>query len=125
MEKRPLGVYLTILWGVILIAYMCVLFITATAISFNPYNVIALLLIVISIVGLWLMKKWGAAITIVFSSMFIAESMYYLQVAYYSPEMIPQIMGMWLFVALYTVSLVISILIVVYLFRSIFKRIFR
>ena len=124
MERRPLGVYLIILWEAILIAYSCYLFITATAISFNPYSVIALLLTVISIIGLWLMRKWGAAVTIVLSSMSIAESMYYLMVAYYSPLMIPQIMDIWLFVTLYTVGLVISILIVVYLFRKIFEDVF-
>ncbi|MCP8316140.1 MAG: hypothetical protein H3Z51_04655 [archaeon] len=70
------------------------------------------------------MRKWGAAVTIVLSSMSIAESMYYLQVAYYYPVMIPQIMDVWLFVTLYTVGLVISVLIVLYLFRSVFRDVF-
>lgn len=124
--SRPLGVYLTILWTVVAIAFLCAVFVTATALYFHPINVVVLVLEAIAIVGLWLMRRWGAALMIVVWSIIMGFSMYNLHVAYAYPQMIGGAFTdmFWLTVRQSIVGLVAGTLIVLYLFKSVFKGVF-
>jgi len=102
------------------------MFITATAMFFHPVNVVALVLTVIAIVGLWLMRRWGAALTIIVYSMVIGFSMYNLYLAYAYPQMMGGAFTdvFRLVVTQSIAGLVTGVLIVLYMFKSIFKGIF-
>jgi hypothetical protein len=59
--KRPLGVYLTILWMTINVSMLTYMILTHPD---QPHSTIEMTMWIPSIAGLWLMKKWGAALAV-------------------------------------------------------------
>ena len=130
MANRPLGVYLSILWGVIIIG-VDLFFLIASALYLNPANVIGVVLTIISVIGLWMMKKWGAALTIIFNAMLLAPSIIELQLAYYYPKNAEQMINLGIFILhpqtvplSYLLDVVVSVLVMIFMFSKVFKGIF-
>jgi hypothetical protein len=130
LAKRPLGVYLSILWGVIIIG-VDFFYLIASALYLNPANVIGVVLTIISVIGLWMMKKWGAALTIVFNAMLLASSIIELQLAYYYPQNAEQMINLGIFILHpqtvpleYLLDVVVSVLVLIYMFSKVYKGIF-
>jgi hypothetical protein len=60
-SKKPAGIYLLLVWMVLNVALLLLMI---PGDSQDPNNYVELILWIPSIAGLWLMKKWGAALTI-------------------------------------------------------------
>jgi len=93
--------------------------------------VIGVVLTIISVIGLWMMKKWGAALTIVFNAMLLASSIIELQLAYYYPQNAEQMINLGIFILhpqtvplSYLLDVVVSVLVMIYMFSKVFKGIF-
>ena len=110
--KKSLAIYMVILW----MAINTFLMIPEIGV-FNDYTyVIELVMWVTSLVGLWLMKKWGAALTITILCISLGTSISTVFVANYYNALLDKIALInALRVALNTVC-------VVYMFRSVFAK---
>ena len=73
--ERTLGMYLVILYMVLSILSSVTMFVFAPEWFWSHVFIVVFIITIISIVGLWLMKKWGAALTTVLTGIGIATNM--------------------------------------------------
>lgn len=116
---KPVGIYLVVLFFVLATIYSFMLFIIQSETYFHPINVVIDSIAIISVIGLWMMKKWGAALTTVLSGIYLMMDMANLQSAYlywysFTPMELLQV------VAISSVELVLSVVVAAYISRLIF-----
>jgi len=122
--KRTRGIYLVILFMMISIVIQYITFVLSIEIFMSPVNVVALIITIISTVGLWLMKKWGAALTAILSGMGITLCIWNLQLEYLL-SLKPELLEVsWMCGGVTptasSIGLVLYVLIAVYIFKWIF-----
>jgi len=118
--QRTLGIYLVILFSAISIVYAFSLYVVQPEVYLYPINVLVDALVIVSIVGLWLLKKWGATLKIVSSSIGISASIFNIQEAYYFPWTFENLQEYWSVVLVSSITLVLNIIVVVYIFQLVF-----
>ena len=108
--KRSLVIYLIMLW----MAINAFLMIPEIGL-FNDYTyVIELVLWVASVVGLWLMKKWGAALTVAILCISLGTSLSTVFVAHYLSALLHPI------ALVNALRVVINLIGIVYMFKWVF-----
>ncbi len=120
---RTTGIYIVILFyvadAVISISML------ANGTHYVAVNIVGIAVDVVAIVGLWLMKKWGAAFTTVASGKGIGQSILTLQLTYLNPASISNTMTFLQNAILPCVVIATDIFIIIYLFKGIFAHKFR
>jgi uncharacterized membrane protein (DUF2068 family) len=104
------------LWMVLNLVLMA-LMIPGDAEDLNNY--VEVVLWVSSLVGLWLMKRWGAALAVTTLGVTLGTSMGNVFMAYYL-DMLGE-----LFAPVNALRIVVNVVAVVYLFRCLFRGVFR
>jgi uncharacterized membrane protein (DUF2068 family) len=97
----------------------------ANGTQYIAVNLIGIAVDLVAIVGLWKMKKWGAAFTIAASGKGIGLSILTLQLAYLNPGSIGATMLFLQNTILPCVVITTDIFIIIYLFKGIFANRFR
>ncbi|PVX25602.1 MAG: hypothetical protein CW716_07745 [Candidatus Bathyarchaeum sp.] len=110
--ERPLAVYFLIIW-MLLNVLLFLAMIPSDPQDLNNY--IELVLWVPSIIGLWIMKKWGTALSVTVLGVTTGTSMYIVLEAYYL-DMLNEA-----FASINGLRIVVNAVVMVYLFRSIFS----
>jgi len=110
-SKRPLGIYLVLFWMVINVIMLVYMTLTHPE---EPNSFIELLLWVPSIAGLWLMKKWGAALSAAVLGIALGISLGSLLLTYNSST------AQLTFVPVNTLRVILNAVAFVYLFKCIF-----
>lgn len=110
-SKKPLGIYPMMLWmaiNVIMLTYMTL------SHPDQPNSLAELVLWIPSMAGLWLMKKWGAALSAAVLGITVGISLGNLLLAYYSSaSQLP-------FVPVNALRIILNVVAFVYLFTCIF-----
>ena len=75
-SERTRGIYLVILYMVLSILSSVTMFVFAPEWFLSHVFIVVFIITIISIVGLWLMNKWGAALTTVLTGISIATNMW-------------------------------------------------
>lgn len=125
--ERTLGIYLVILYLVVGLLSSVTMYVAATEFFLNPVNAPAnvsmLIIYVISIIGLWLMKRWGVILTAGVAgigALIVLMNLYYMYLLPEEVEALNPPSWFWNYGGLmFSVSLVLNIVVVVYLFRLI------
>ena len=113
--NRSIATYLVIIW----MAINAFLMIPELGV-FNDYTyLIELIMWIASVIGLWLMKKWGAALTIAILCISLGTSMSTVFVGLYLATLLH-----WL-VLLNLLRVVLNVIGIVYMFKSVFGKKFR
>jgi len=108
--KRSLVIYLVMLW----MAINAFLMIPEIGV-FNDYTyVIELIMWVASLIGLWLMKKWGAALTIAILCISLGTSMSTVFVAHYLSVLLHPL------ALVNALRVVLNVIVTGYMFNSVF-----
>jgi hypothetical protein len=109
-SKKPLGIYPIMLWMVINIAMLVYMILTHPD---QPNSFIEMMLWMPSFAGLWLMKKWGAALSAAVLCITLGISTGNLLLTYYSASQLP-------FVPVNALRIILNATAFAYLFRCIF-----
>jgi hypothetical protein len=109
-SKKSLGIYLVMLWMAINVIMLTYMILTHPD---QPNSFIEMILWIPSIAGLWLMKKWGAALSAAVLCITLGISTSNLLLAYYSPSQLP-------FVPVNTLRIILNATAFAYLFKCIF-----
>lgn len=114
--KKPLGVYLIMFWMIINVIMLAFMILSHPE---EPNSFIEVMLWIPSIGGLWLMKKWGAALAVAVLCITLGISMGNVLLAYYSSTM------QLTFVPVNALRIILNAAAFVYLFKCIFTNKFR
>ena len=120
--ERTLGIYLVILYFVVGLLSSVTMYVAATDFFLNPVNaplnISMLVIYIISIVGLWLMKRWGAILTAGMAGIGAVIVLMNLSYMYLLPEEIEALnppLWFWNYGALvFSVSLILNVVVAVY-----------
>ena len=122
--KRTLGIYLVMFFIMVSIVHQYISFVVSIEMYLSPVNIVALIISIISIVGLWLMKKWGAALTAILSGMGITLCIWNLQLEYlftFLPEKLWVLYWMGGVIPIASsIGLILYVVIAIYVFKWIF-----
>jgi hypothetical protein len=110
VAKKPFGVRLIIVWVAVNIAMMTYMILTHQELN----SLIEILLWIPSAAGLWLMKKWGAALTITTLGITLGISLSELLLTYHSTAPVLT------FVPINVLRVTLNAASIVYLFKAIF-----
>jgi hypothetical protein len=116
--SRPLGIYLILVWMAVN-AFLMVIEVTVANDAADLNNSIELVLWIVSIAGLVMMKKWGAALTTLTLSYTIGISTQNVLTAYY----LHNFNDTYPYVNAFRV--IMNLIAVVYMFRTIFANKYR
>jgi hypothetical protein len=108
-QKRPLGVYPVILWMAINVFLLLNMTLSHPE---QPDSYIEVALWIPSIAGLWLMKKWGVALSAAVLCIALGISMGNVLSAYYTAQLA--------FVPVNTLRIILNAAATVYLFKCVF-----
>jgi len=114
--SRALGVYAVLAW-MVLNVILFVLMIPGDATDLNNY--VEVVLWVCSVAGLWLGRRWGAALAITVLGITLGTSMGNVLIGYYTGTL------HLLFAPVNVLRIVVNAVAVVYLFRCVFRGCFR
>ncbi|MCW4045066.1 MAG: hypothetical protein NWE94_06065 [Candidatus Bathyarchaeota archaeon] len=114
--KKPLGIYLIVLWMTVNIGMLTYMMLTHPE---EPNNFIEMALWLPSIAGLWLMKKWGAALSTATLGITLGISLGHLLLAYNSSP------AQLIFAPVNVLRIALNAAAFAYLSRSIFANKFR
>jgi hypothetical protein len=123
--ERTLGIYLVILYGVLSMLSSVTLMVVAPEFFLNPanapLNVSMPIITLICLVGLWLMKKWGAILMTTITGIGAVILLMNLSYMYLFPEEVealnpPPWFWDYSWIA-YSITLVLNTVVAVYLFR--------
>jgi hypothetical protein len=113
ISKRPLGVYLTMLWMVINVSMLTYMILTHPD---QPNSTIEMIMGIPSIAGLWLMKKWGVALAVAVLCTTLGISLGNVLLIYGSPT------GQLTFVPINALRIILNAVASAYLFKCIFAK---
>jgi hypothetical protein len=114
--KKPLGVYPIMFWMIINIIMLAFMILSHPE---EPNSFIEAMLWIPSIGGLWLMKKWGAALAVAVLCITLGISMGNVLLVYYSSTM------QLTFVPVNALRIILNAAASVYLFKCIFAKKFK
>ena len=121
--QKTIGIYLVLLYLALHIIFLIAVFVTSYKTFLNPINIALFFIGLFSAVGLWMMKKWGAALTAFLGSAGMAINAVNLQLVYTSPEYFTLLGSLtnWWYPILLAGTLIVNLATVVYIFKNIFE----